>query len=105
LIIAGDGKVKGGNPSDCPNPFCPVIRVHSKQYLQRSRAIQRKVDKTLLLLDTDFRKTGLRSHPIEGTNRIFEASVDRRYRMTFERNGDTYIMRNVDSHDECLKNP
>ena len=76
-----------------------------KQYLRLPIAIQRKVDKALLLLDTNFRKPGLRSHPIEGTHRIFEAYVDRRYRMTFERTGDTYIMRNVDNHDECLENP
>jgi hypothetical protein len=76
-----------------------------KQYLQLRVAIQHKVDKALVLLDTDYRKPGLRSHPVEGTRRIFEAYVDRRYRMTFERSGDTFIMRNVDTHDECLKRP
>ena len=76
-----------------------------KQYLRLPLAIQRKVDKALLLLDTDYRKPGLRSHLVEGTHRIFEAYVDRRYRMTFERSSDTFIMRNVDNHDECLQNP
>jgi len=76
-----------------------------KQYLRLPVKIQQKVDKALLLLDADFRKPGLRSHPVEGTLRIFEAYVDRRYRMTFERSGDPYIMRNVDNHDECLRNP
>jgi hypothetical protein len=76
-----------------------------KQYLRLPVAIQSKVDKALLQLDTDFRKPGLRSHPVQGAQGIFEAYVDRRYRMTFERNGDTFIMRNVDNHDECLQNP
>ncbi len=76
-----------------------------KQYLLLPAAIQRKVDKALLHLDFNFRRTGLRSHPVEGTNGIFEAYVDRRYRMTFERSGDIFIMRNVDNHDECLQNP
>jgi hypothetical protein len=76
-----------------------------KQYLRLSTSTRRKVDKALLLLDTDFRKPGLRSHPIEGTHGVFEAYVDRRYRMTYERSGDTFIMRNVDDHDECLQNP
>jgi hypothetical protein len=76
-----------------------------KQYLRLPVAIQRKVDKALLQLDADFRKPGLRSHPLQGAQGIFEAYVDRRYRMTFERNGDTFIMRNVDNHDECLQNP
>lgn len=76
-----------------------------KQYLRLPVIIRRKVDKALLLLDADFRKPGLRSHPVEGARGIFEAYVDRRCRMTFERNGDTFIMRNVDNHDECLQNP
>jgi len=76
-----------------------------KQYLRLPVKIQHKVDKALLLLDTDFRKPGLRSHPIEGAHGIFEAYVDRRYRMTFERKRDTYITRNVDNHDDCLQNP
>jgi hypothetical protein len=76
-----------------------------KQYLRLPVAIRRKVDKALLQLDTDFRMPGLRSHPLQGAQGIFEAYVDRRYRMTFERNGDTFIMRNVDNHDECLQNP
>jgi len=76
-----------------------------KQYLRLPVKIQHKVDKALLLLDADFRKPGLHSHPIAGAHGIFEAYVDRRYRMTFERKRDTYITRNVDNHDDCLQNP
>ena len=36
---------------------------------------------------------------------VFEAYVDVKYRMTFERHSDTFVMRNVDNHDECLRNP
>ena len=67
--------------------------------------IRRKVDKALLLLDADFRQPALRSHPIEGVSHIFEAFVDKQYRMTFERHGGTFVMRNVENHDECLKSP
>jgi len=42
-----------------------------KQYLKLHAAIQRKVDKAMLLLDADFRKPGLRSHPVEGTLSIW----------------------------------
>lgn len=76
-----------------------------QQYAQLPVAIQRKVDKALRLLDADFRHPGLHSHPIESAPGIFEAYVDLKYRMTFERHGDTFIMRNVDNHDECLRNP
>jgi len=76
-----------------------------KQYERVPKGIQRKVDKALRLLDADFRHPGLRSHPVEGLEGIFEAYVDARYRVTFERHGNVFLMRNVDNHDECLKNP
>lgn len=75
------------------------------QYSQLPRTIQRKVDKALMLLDADFRRPGLRSYPIESAPGVFEAYVDRKYHMTFERRSNTLIMRNVDNHDECLRNP
>jgi 5S rRNA maturation endonuclease (ribonuclease M5) len=76
-----------------------------RQYILLPETIRRKVNKALVLLDADFRHPGLRSHPIESVSHIFEAYVDRKYRMTFERRGDTFIMRNVDNHDECLRTP
>ena len=76
-----------------------------RQYGQLPEATQHKVDKALRLLDADFRYPGLRSHPIESAPGVFEAYVDVKYRMTFERHSDTFVMRNVDNHDECLRNP
>ncbi len=76
-----------------------------KQYARLPKAIQLKVDKALALLDADFRHPGLRSHPVESALGVIEAYVDRKYRMTYERHGDTFIMRNVDNHDECLRQP
>ena len=76
-----------------------------RQYGQLPEATQREVDKALRLLDTDFRYPGLRSHPVESAPGVFEAYVDVKYRMTFERHGHTFVMRNVDNHDKCLRNP
>ena len=76
-----------------------------RQYERLPKTIQKKVDKALRLLDADFRHPGLRSHPVEGVVEIFEAYVDAKYRMTFERHRNVLVMRNVDNHDECLKNP
>ena len=67
--------------------------------------IQSKVKKALKLLDADFRHPGLRSHPIHGYEGIYEAYLDDKYRMTYESKGGLLIMRNIDNHDECLKNP
>ena len=76
-----------------------------RQYTRLPKTIQKKVDKALMLLDADFRHPGLRSHPVESAPGINEAYVDHRYRMTFERTGDVFIMRNVDNHDDCLRQP
>jgi len=76
-----------------------------RQYARLPKTIQRKVDKALAFLDADFRHPGLRCHPIEGAPGVLEAYVDSKYRMTFERRGDTFVMRNVDNHNECLKQP
>jgi 5S rRNA maturation endonuclease (ribonuclease M5) len=76
-----------------------------RQYSKLHKAIQKKVDKALILLDTDFRHSGLRSHPVESAPGVFEAYVDRKYRMTFEHRADIFVMRNVDNHDECLRSP
>jgi hypothetical protein len=42
---------------------------------------------------------------VESAPGVFEAYVDVKYRMTFELHKDTFLMRNVDNHDECLRNP
>ena len=76
-----------------------------KQYAHLPKVIQLKVDKTLAILDADFRYPGLRSHSVESAPGVIEAYVDRKYRMTFERHGDTFVMRNVDNHDDCLRQP
>ena len=76
-----------------------------RQYGELSEAIQKKVSKALHQLDSDFRHPGLHSHPVGSAPGIFEACVNSRYRMTFQRQGDTLIMRNVDNHDQCLRNP
>ena len=76
-----------------------------KQYNHLPKATQLKVDKALAFLDADFRHPGLRSHPIESAPGVIEAYVDHKYRMTFEHHGDTFILRNVDNHDECLRQP
>ncbi len=75
------------------------------QYERLTKTIQRKVDKALRLLDNDFRHPGLRSHAVEGVRGILEAYVDAKYRMTFGRHENVFIMRNVDNHDDCLKDP
>lgn len=72
-------------------------------YVKLPKAVQAKVDRAPGLLDADFRHPGLQSHPVEGAPGVFEARVDRNYRMTYERRGNNLVMRNVDNHDDCLR--
>lgn len=67
--------------------------------------VQKKVDKALRLLDEDFRHPGLRTHHIQGTEGIYEARVDRRHRLTYHRDGNLLVMRNVGQHDKTLDRP
>jgi len=74
-------------------------------YARLPSHVQKKVDKALRLLDADFRHPSLRTRPIEGTRGIYEARVDQKHRMTYEREGDRLIMRTVGTHDETLTKP
>lgn len=76
-----------------------------RAYQKLPNEVQEKVKKTLKYLDADPRHPALRVHPIRGTKGIFEARVDRKYRLSFEFSSDTLILRNVDNHDDCLKSP
>ncbi len=77
----------------------------NRNYSRLQLDIRIKVQKALRFLEIDFRHHGLRSHPVRGYPGVYEAYVDQKYRLTFQRRGDVFILRNVDNHDECLKNP
>jgi mRNA-degrading endonuclease RelE of RelBE toxin-antitoxin system len=76
-----------------------------KAYQQLPLEAQNKVKKAIRLLDEDPRYPSLRVKPIQGTDKIYEGRIDRKYRFSFEFDGDDKILRNVDNHDDCLKNP
>ena len=68
--------------------------------------IQKKVDKAIHLLADNPQHPSLRSKKIQGVRGIYEARIDRNYRMTYERLGDDVIrLRVVGKHDDALKNP
>lgn len=68
--------------------------------------IQKKVTKSIRLLAENPRHPSLRSKPIRGAPGIYEASIDRSHRMTYERlPGDILRLRVVGKHDETIKNP
>lgn len=67
--------------------------------------IQKKVDKALKLLESDFRHPSLQTHPVEAYPGIYEGRVDLKHRLTYQREGENLILRTVGGHDETLRNP
>jgi mRNA-degrading endonuclease RelE of RelBE toxin-antitoxin system len=72
--------------------------------------IQGKLLKALKLMEQNQRHPSLRVRKMEGHEGIWEARVDLKYRFTFhyekDSSGEVFcVFRNVDNHDECLKNP
>jgi len=91
-----------------------VIFRRTERFLKAFRAlpaeIQSKSLKALKLFEKDQRHPSLHVRKMEGYKGIWEARVDLKYRFTFhfekDAGGETYcVFRNVDNHDECLKNP
>jgi len=68
--------------------------------------IRRKVEKALRLFIENPYHPSLHTKKMQGTDTVFEARVDIHYRFTFDvQPGGIYRLRNLDNHDECLKNP
>jgi mRNA-degrading endonuclease RelE of RelBE toxin-antitoxin system len=76
-----------------------------KAYERLPKHVQAKAKKSLRLLDTDFRHPSLRAKRVQGTDDIFEARVDYKYRLTYQRRGDWLVLRNVGPHDDVLNRP
>ncbi len=76
-----------------------------KAYEGLPKHTRAKVDKALRLLDADFRHPGLRAKRVKGAGDIYEARVDYKHRMTYQRQGDVLLMRNVGQHDDVLDSP
>ena len=67
--------------------------------------IQRKVDKQVALLADNLRHPSLQVKRIKGTRGLWEARIDRHYRLSFEMIEDTIYLRVAGHHDEVLKFP
>lgn len=76
-----------------------------RAYTELPAHIQKKVDKALGLLDSDFRYPSLQTHLVEGWEGIYEARVDLKHRLTYQRDGNDLILRTVGAHDVTLKKP
>jgi mRNA-degrading endonuclease RelE of RelBE toxin-antitoxin system len=78
-----------------------------KQYFDDlPEEIKKKARKAIRFLAENPGHPSLQTKPVQGAPGIFEARVDRRYRLTYERlPGDILRLRVVGLHDEVLNNP
>lgn len=77
-----------------------------KAYLNLPLEIRKKIQKAIRLLAEDPRYPSLQTKPVQSAAGIYEARIDRGYRMTYERlPNDVLLLRVVGKHDETLKNP
>lgn len=74
-------------------------------------SVQKKARKAFALFAENPGHPSLRIKKIKGFEDIWEGRIDRQYRFTFHyetlANSEEiiWVFRNVDDHDECLKNP
>jgi mRNA-degrading endonuclease RelE of RelBE toxin-antitoxin system len=73
-----------------------------RQYAGLPKEIQEKVKKAVRLLAQDPRYPSLQSKPIQGAVGIYEARVDRNYRLTYDEGVyDRLILRIASKRDEA----
>ena len=87
-------------------PKIELTKTFHRCYARLPDKIKKKTQKVLRLLAENPRHPSLRSKPIVGAKGLFEARVDQKYRLTYERlAGDVLRVRVVGKHDEALKKP
>ena len=81
--------------------------VFSKSFKRAYKAlpgdIQAQVDKQLTALLDNPHHPSLQLKKMEGHQTIWEARISAGYRITFQINGDTYLLRRVGTHDVLRK--
>ena len=91
-----------------------MIFRRTERFLKAFRALpadlQKKTLKALTLFGQDQRHPSLLVKKMQGRDGIWEVRVDQKYRFTVHYEKDASgeiicVLRNVDNHDECLKNP
>jgi mRNA interferase RelE/StbE len=75
-----------------------------KDYRGLPENIQNQIDDQITRLLDDPKHPSLRIKKMEGHQSIWEARITGGYRMTFQIDGDTYLLRRVGCHD-VLKRP
>jgi addiction module RelE/StbE family toxin len=87
-------------------PKIKFTRRFLKSFAQLPASIQEKIKKQVALLAENPRHPSLQTKPIQGAAGLYEARIDRDYRLTYERLADdTLLLRVVGKHYETLRKP
>ena len=65
--------------------------------------VQERAEKSLRLLIENAHHPSLRTRKMQGTSDIWEARVSGAYRMTFQKMGESLVLRRIGSHDVLKK--
>ncbi len=76
-----------------------------KSYKQLSKEEKKTLQKKLILMMKNPHHPSLRTKKVQGTDNIFECSVNMAVRMTWQYEGDSILLRVIGEHDEILGNP
>jgi mRNA interferase RelE/StbE len=76
-----------------------------KSYKKLDQDEQKALQKKLSLMSKNPYHPSLRTKKVQGANDLFECSVNRSIRMTWQHKGESLWLRVIGSHDEVLKNP
>ena len=76
-----------------------------KSYKQLSKDGQMTLHKKLELMSSNPHHPSLRTKKVQGTDNIFECSINMSIRMTWQYEGESILLRVVGDHDEVLKKP
>lgn len=75
-----------------------------RDYNELPEHIQEQIDKQITQLLENPKHPSLQIKKMEGRESIWEARITKGYRMTFQIDGDTYLLRRVGTH-AILKRP
>ena len=93
----------GGEPTREPTAPAPprLARTESlaRDFRALPREIQSRAEKAILRLVQNPSYPSLRVKKMQGLANVWEASVTMSYRITFQRAGDTLILRRIGTHD------
>jgi mRNA interferase RelE/StbE len=76
-----------------------------KSYKQLSKEKKKALHKKLLLMIKNPLHPSLRTKKVQGTDNIFECSINMAVPMTWQYEGDSIMLRVVGDHDKVLGNP